>query len=52
MGAIAVVSNLGAGLSEQALLHSDVTEVVAAAAQRLGDAMEWAIAERAARRQT
>ena len=38
MGAIAVVSNLGAGLAEEHLTHEDVTRVVGAAADRIGGA--------------
>jgi purine nucleoside phosphorylase len=37
VGAIAVVSNLAAGLSPEALTHEDVQRVVGGAAARLGD---------------
>lgn len=44
MGAVAVVSNLGAGLAEEPLTHEDVTRVVGEAADRLGHALTLALA--------
>lgn len=43
MGAVAVVSNLGAGLAEEPLTHEDVTRVVGEAAGRLGAALSAAL---------
>lgn len=45
VGAIAVVSNLAAGLSPEALTHEDVQRVVGGAAARLGDLVSAVVNE-------